>query len=217
MPQMFGQQCIGLVKKGARHLCGDFRQLRDIEISQPFLWPGIGRARVRVVGVGHELLTQTKHLQRMTFDAPERGFCAINQHPFWRLTDAQCGRIPQTFTRQLLNVERQFRILNHINIDSCNRAANKTDATLWPSRPCRHLNLRGWAFGVPVPLGVVCPYSTLKLARLFGARTDWQDAIAIGDQPSAEARHIRCINHQRGTSGVIASSRVRSCPTSARS
>ena len=217
MAQLFGQQCIGLVKKGVRHLCGNLRQLRDIEISQPLLWPGIGRASVRVVGIGHELLTEAKHLQRMTFDAPERGLCAINQHPLWRLPDAQRRGIPQTFTRQLLDVERQFCILNDVNIDSRNRAANKPDATLGPGRPCRHLNLRGRAFGVPVPLGVVCPCSTLELARLFGARTDRQDAIAIGDQPCAEARHVRCVNHQRGTSGVIASSRVRSCPASARS
>ena len=214
---MFGQQRISLIQKGARHLCGDFRQLRDIEISQPLLWPGIGRARVRVVGVGHELLTQTKHLQRMTFDASERGLCAINQHPLWRLADAQRRGIPQTFTRQFLDLERQFRILDNVDIDSCNCTANEPYATFRPGRPRRHLHLRGRALGVPVPFWIIRPCPTLELAGLFCAWADWQDAIAIGDQPCAEPRHIRYLSHQKGTSGVMASSRVRSCPASARS
>ena len=82
--------------------------------------------------IGQELLAEAKHLQRMTFDAPERGCCAIDQHPFWRLANAQRRRVPQPRAGQLLDLERQFRVLNDVNIDSRNRTANNPNAAIGP-------------------------------------------------------------------------------------
>lgn len=60
-----------------------------------------------------------------------------------------------------------------------------------------------------VPFRVIGPAAALEPAGFLGARADRQDGIAIGDEPRAEARHEGCVSHQNGTSGAMASSRLR--------
>ena len=207
------QQRIGLLQKGSRRLCRDLRQRQDIEVCQPFLGPGIGQARVRVVCIGHELLAEAEHLQRMALDAPERLRRAIDQHALRGPSNPQGGCVAQPVPRKSLDPQRQLRVLGYVDIDRSNRTPDDADAALRPAGPCRDLHIRGGTIGMAVPVRDNPPMRpAAELPRFLGARDDRQDGIAVGDKPCAEARHERSLAHQKGIPGVMASSRARSWP-----
>jgi len=99
--------------------------------------------------------------------------------------------VAQPVAGELLDAERQPCILKDIDIDCSNRTANNPNAAIGPCRPSRNLDLCGWALCMPVPFRVINPSATLELSRLFGAWANWQDAVAVGDEPRAKARHVR--------------------------
>ena len=72
LPQVWRQERVRLLQEGAGRRLADLRKLRDVEIGQPLLGPSIGSARVRMIGIGEELLPKAQHLQRMSLDPSER-------------------------------------------------------------------------------------------------------------------------------------------------
>ena len=95
LAQRFREQRIGLIEESDGSLSRDFRKVGDVDVRQPLLGPGIGRAGVGVDGIGHELLPEAEHLQRMAFDAAERLVGAIDQHPLRGPANAQGGCVTE--------------------------------------------------------------------------------------------------------------------------
>ena len=140
------------------------------------------------------------------------GLLALSGTP----ANAQRGRVTETLPGEPLDLQRQVGIVFDVNVDRSNCAADNADAAIRPAGPCGHLDFRGTALGMAVPFRVIRPSPALEAARLLRARADGQDGIAIGDEPRAEARHEGCVSHQKGTSGVMASRRLRSVAASSR-
>ncbi len=199
-----------LVEKSRSPVGVDFGQALDVEIREPLVRPGIGLAGVGMLGIGHELLSEAQNLERRAPDPGEGLSRAIDQQPLRCLADPERGRVAQPLAGQLLDVQRQFAILGNIDVERGDRTADDPDAAVGPAGPGRDLELGRGAARMPVPLRVVVPGRAGELAGLLGAGRDRQDRVAVGHETRPDTRHPRGVRHQKGTSGIMPSSRARS-------
>ena len=167
--QLRRDQRESFLDEGGGHVRIDDRQAFQIEFRQTFLGPGIGLAGIRVVGVSDELLAQTQDLQRSPANAAERGAGAVDKQAFRRPANAQRRGVAKPGACQMLDLQRKVRVRQDVDIDSRNAAADNTDATVGPARPCRNLDLSGRPLRMTVPFGVIDPHTALVSARLFAA------------------------------------------------
>ncbi|MBK6297513.1 MAG: hypothetical protein IPF48_05750 [Sphingomonadales bacterium] len=76
----------------------------------------------------------------MPDECPGTAHGAIDEQALGGPPDPQCRRVAEPGACQLLDLQRKVRVRQDVDIDGRNAAADNTDATVGPARPCRNLD-----------------------------------------------------------------------------